>query len=104
VVALALGGYVSLRQSPFLNVLGDDKVAATLRLMARPTNTSLTSDVVRELCQRADSTAYIAGSIASLGSQYVLGLKAVNCQNGDTLSQEQVAAAAKESSDLACYP
>jgi len=87
---------VSLRQSPFLNVLGDEKVAATLRLMARPTNTTLTSDVVRELCQRADSKAYVAGSIASLGSQYVLALKAVNCQSGDTLSQEQVAAAAKE--------
>ena len=87
---------VSLRQSPFLNVLGDDKVAATLRLMARPTNTPLTSDVTRELCQRAGSKAYIAGSIASLGSQYVLGLKAVNCQSGDTLAQEQATAAAKE--------
>ena len=87
---------VSLRQSPFLNVLGDDKVAATLRLMARPTNTTLAGDVVRELCQRAESKAYIAGSIARLGSQYVLGLKAVNCQSGDTLSQEQVVAAAKE--------
>jgi eukaryotic-like serine/threonine-protein kinase len=87
---------VSLRQSPFLNVLGDDKVAATLRLMARPTNTTLTSDVAREVCQRAGSKAYIAGSIASLGSQYVLGLKAVNCQSGDLLAQELVTAAAKE--------
>jgi len=87
---------VSLRQSPFLNVLGDDKVAATLRLMARPTNTPLTSDLTSELCQRAGSKAYIAGSIASLGSQYVLGLKAVNCQSGDLLVQEQVTAAAKE--------
>ena len=87
---------VSLRQSPFLNVLGEDKVAATLRLMARPTNTALTSDVSREICQRAGSKAYIAGSIASLGSEYVLGLKAVNCQSGDTLAQEQVTASAKE--------
>ena len=87
---------VSLRQSPFLNVLGDDRVAATLRLMARPNNTLLTSDVARELCLRADSKAYIAGSIVSLGSQYVLGLKAVNCQTGDLLGQEQVTAAAKE--------
>jgi eukaryotic-like serine/threonine-protein kinase len=87
---------VSLRQSPFLNVLGDDRVAATLRLMARPINTLLTPDVTRELCQRAGSKAYIAGSIASLGSQYVLGLKAVNCQSGDLLAQEQVTAAAKE--------
>jgi eukaryotic-like serine/threonine-protein kinase len=87
---------VSLRQSPFLNVLSDNKVAATLRLMARPTNSSLTSDVTRELCQRAGSKAYIVGSISSLGSQYVLGLKAVDCQSGDTLAQEQATTAAKE--------
>jgi eukaryotic-like serine/threonine-protein kinase len=87
---------ISLRQSPFLNVLGDDKVVATLRLMGRQTNTTLTPGVTRELCQRAGSKAYIAGSIASLGSQYVLGLKAVNCQSGETLVQEQVTAAAKE--------
>jgi eukaryotic-like serine/threonine-protein kinase len=87
---------VSLRQSPFLNVLSDDKVASTLELMTRPVNTPLTTDVVRELCQRADSKAYIAGSIASLGSQYVLGLKAVNCLTGDTLAQEQATAAGKE--------
>ena len=87
---------VSLRQSPFLNILGEDKVAATLRLMARPANTALTPDVTREVCQRAGSKAYIAGSIASLGSQYVLGLKSVNCQSGDTLAQEQATAASKE--------
>jgi len=87
---------VSLNQSPFLNVLGEDKVAATLRLMARPTNPPFTADVARELCQRAGSKAYIAGSIASLGSQYVLGLRAVNCQSGEILVQEQVTAAARE--------
>jgi tetratricopeptide (TPR) repeat protein/predicted Ser/Thr protein kinase len=87
---------VSLRQSPFLNVLSDEKVAATLKLMTRPVNTPLTPDVARELCQRADSKAYIAGSIANLGSQYVLGLKAVNCLNGDTLAQEQATAPGKE--------
>jgi eukaryotic-like serine/threonine-protein kinase len=87
---------VSLRQSPFLNVLSDNKVAQTLKLMTRPSDTKLTPDVVRELCQRADSKAYIAGSIASLGSQYVLGLKVVNCQNGDTLAQEQTTAISKE--------
>jgi eukaryotic-like serine/threonine-protein kinase len=87
---------VSLRQSPFLNVLSDEKVAATLKLMTRPSDTKLTPDVTRELCQRAGSKAYIAGAIGSLGTEYVLGLKAVNCQNGDTLAQEQVTAAAKE--------
>ena len=87
---------VSLRQSPFLNVLSDSEVAKTLQLMTRPASTKLTSEVARELCQRAGSKAYIAGTVASLGSEYVLGLKVVNCQNGDTLAQEQVTAASKE--------
>jgi serine/threonine protein kinase/TolA-binding protein len=87
---------VSLRQSPFLNVLSDSEVAKTLQLMTRPASTKLTPEVSRELCQRTGSKAYLAGSIGSLGSEYVLGLKAVNCQNGDTLAQEQVTAAAKE--------
>jgi eukaryotic-like serine/threonine-protein kinase len=87
---------VGLNQSPFLNVLSDNKVAATLKLMTRPGDTKLTPDVARELCQRAGGKAYLAGSIASLGSQYVLGLKAVNCQSGDPLAEEQVTAASKE--------
>ena len=87
---------VSLRQSPFLNVLSDSGVAKTLKLMTRPADTKLTPEMARELCQRAGSKAYIAGSIAGLGSQYVLGLKAVNCQSGDLLVQEQITAAAKE--------
>ena len=87
---------VSLRQSPFLNVLPDSEVVKTLQQMARPASTKLTPEVVRELCQRAGSKAYLAGSIGSLGSEYVLGLKAVNCQNGDTLAEEQVTAASKE--------
>jgi serine/threonine protein kinase/tetratricopeptide (TPR) repeat protein len=87
---------VSLNQSPFLNVLPDNKVAATLKLMTRPADAKLTPEVTRELCQRAGSQAYIAGSIASLGSQYVLGLKAVNCQSGDPLAEQQVTAPSKE--------
>jgi eukaryotic-like serine/threonine-protein kinase len=87
---------IALNQSPFLNVLSDNKVAATLKLMTRPRDTKLTPDVARELCQRAGSKAYLAGSIASLGSQYVLGLKAVNCQSGDPLAEEQVTAESKE--------
>ena len=87
---------VSLRQSPFLNVLSDDKVAAVLKLMTRPVNTPLTPAIARELCERANSKAYIDGSIANIGNQYVLGLKAVNCLTGDTLAQEQATAAGKE--------
>ena len=64
--------------------------------MTRPASTKLTSDVARELCQRAGSKAYIAGAIGSLGSEYVLGLKAVSCQSGDTLAQEQVTVSSKE--------
>ncbi len=87
---------VSLRQSPFLNVLPDSQVAKTLQQMTRPVGTKLTPEVARELCLRVASKAYIAGAIGSLGSEYVLGLKAANCQNGDTLAQEQVTAASKE--------
>jgi DNA-binding winged helix-turn-helix (wHTH) protein/tetratricopeptide (TPR) repeat protein len=87
---------VSLRQSPFLNVLSDSEVTKTLQEMTRPADTKLTPEVARELCQRAGSKAYLAGTIGSLGSQYVLGLKAVNCRSGDTLAEEQVTAASKE--------
>jgi eukaryotic-like serine/threonine-protein kinase len=87
---------MALKQSPFLNVLSDNKVAATLKLMTRPIDTRLTPDVAREVCVRAGSTAYVAGSTATLGSEYVIGLKAVNCGTGDTLAEEQVTANSKE--------
>jgi len=87
---------VSLRQSPFLNVLPDSQIEKTLEEMTRPADTKLTPVIARELCQRAGSKAYIAGAIGNLGNQYVLGLKAVNCQNGDTLAQEQAAVSSKE--------
>ena len=87
---------VALHQSPFLSVLSDHRVAATLQLMQRPTGTTVTGEVAREVCQRAGSRAYIAGSIAALGSQYVLGLKAVGCAGGETLAEEQATASGKE--------
>jgi serine/threonine protein kinase/tetratricopeptide (TPR) repeat protein len=87
---------VALNQSPFLNVLPENKVAATLQLMARPANSALTPELARELCERAGSKAYIAGSIGNLGSQYIVGLKAVNCRSGDVLVEQQVTAAGKE--------
>jgi len=87
---------VALAQSPYLNVLSENKVQQTLRLMARPPDAKITSGVARDLCQRAGSKAYISGSIARLGSEYVVGLDAVNCQNGDFLAQEQVTAPSKE--------
>jgi len=87
---------VALRQSPFLNVVSGGKVGATLKLMTRPEDTPLTPEVAREVCQRAGSQAYIAGDIAPLGNQYVIGLNAVNCHSGDTLAQEQATAPSKE--------
>jgi len=87
---------ISLRQSPFLKVLPDSQVAKTLKLMMQPTDTKLTPALARELCQRAGSKAYIAGSIGSLGREYVLELKTVNCVSGDTLAEGQVTVDSKE--------
>ncbi len=87
---------VALNQSPFVNVLSENKVAEALQQMIRADASRLTPQLAREVCQRTGSMAYIAGSIGSLGSEYVVGLKAVDCQNGDLLAQEQVTAPAKE--------
>jgi DNA-binding winged helix-turn-helix (wHTH) protein/Tfp pilus assembly protein PilF len=87
---------VALNQSPFLDVVSERRVAGILKQMSRPDGAKLTPEVVLEVCQRAGSKAYIAGSIAILGSQYVLAVEAVNCQSGDTLAQEQATAPAKE--------
>jgi serine/threonine protein kinase/DNA-binding winged helix-turn-helix (wHTH) protein/tetratricopeptide (TPR) repeat protein len=93
---LKTGLSVALNQSPFLNVLSETKVGATLKLMTRPANSAVTPELARELCLRAGSTAYIAGSIASLDSKYVVGLRAVNCKNAALLAEEQATAPAKE--------
>ncbi len=87
---------VQLAQSPFLNILSNARTRATLKLMAKPSDTKLMPDVASDLCQRAGGKAYISGSIASLGSQYVIGLEAINCKTGDLLAQEQVTAENKE--------
>jgi serine/threonine protein kinase/Flp pilus assembly protein TadD len=87
---------VTLSQSPLVNILSEDSVHATLRLMERPSGTSLTADVAREVCQRAGSAAYVTGSIASLGRQYVVQVKATGCRDGDTLAMGQATAASKE--------
>jgi eukaryotic-like serine/threonine-protein kinase len=87
---------VQLEQSPFLSLVSDQRVQHILLLMGQPADARLTPQMARELCQRAGSKAYLSGSIASLGQQYVLGLKAVNCLSGDTLAEEQVRATSKE--------
>src|SRR5579872_5158704 len=85
-----------LEQSPFLNLLSDQKISQTLALMAQPKDSRLTRDLARQVCQRTGSAATIEGSISSLGSQYVVGVEAINCHTGDRLAQEQVTAASKE--------
>ena len=87
---------VHLDQSPFLNVLSDEKVNATLGLMGRQPGERLTPAVARDLCQRASSKAMLAGSIATLGNEYIVGLQAINCSTGDSLAKEQTEAAGKE--------
>ena len=83
---------VQLEQSPFLNVLSDQKVSATLKLMNRPGNERLTQGVAREVCLRTNNKALLSGSIARVGSQYLIVLKAVNCQTGDGLGSVEVTA------------
>ncbi len=93
---LRQGLSAQLEQSPFLNLLSDERVAQTLALMAQPKDARLTRELAREVCQRTGSAASIEGSISSLGSQYVVGLKAVNCHSGDVLANEQSTAGGKE--------
>ena len=87
---------MQLEQSPFLNVISPLRVRQTLAMMGRPADERLNEEVGREVCQRTESKALLNGSIASLGSQYILGLKAVACASGDVLVQEQIQAAHKE--------
>ena len=93
---LRQGLAAQLEQSPFLSLVSDERIAQTLTLMNQPKQARLTPELARDVCQRTASAATIEGSISSLGSQYVLGLKAVNCRTGDLLSEEQVTANGKE--------
>ena len=93
---LRQGLSAQLEQSPFLNLLSDQNIAKTLALMSQPKDARLTSELARDVCQRTASAATIEGSISSLGSQFVVGLKAVNCHSGDLLAQAQATANSKE--------
>jgi tetratricopeptide (TPR) repeat protein len=87
---------VDLDQSPFLRVVPPARVQKTLTFMGRSPDERLTTDLARDLCLRVGSKAMLSGTIASLGSQYVLTLNAVNCQSGDSLAQQQTQASSKE--------
>jgi len=94
---LKQGLSVQLEQSPFLALVSEQRVNETLKLMGRPAGDRLTPEVTREVCQRTGSKATLTGSIAGLGSQYVIGLKAANCHTGEVLAETQEQAAGKES-------
>jgi eukaryotic-like serine/threonine-protein kinase len=93
---LRQGLAAQLQQSPFLSLVSDQRIQQTLRLMGRPSDAKLSPPIIGDLCQRAGSKAYLSGSISNLGTQYVIGVNAVNCQTGDYLAQEQVTANGKE--------
>jgi tetratricopeptide (TPR) repeat protein/predicted Ser/Thr protein kinase len=87
---------IQLEQSPFLSVLSDTKVKSTLRLMNRPLTEHLTADVAREICLRNNGKVVLEGSIGSVGGQYLIGLKALGCQSGDTLASAAVEAKSRD--------
>jgi len=85
-----------LGKSPYLSVLSDARMSETLRLMVRAPDAKLTPALASEICERTGSSAVVEGSITSLGSDYVLSLRARNCRTGDLLDEEQASAAKKE--------
>jgi len=93
---LRQGMAVQLEQSPFLGLVSEERIQQTLRLMGQPASAQLTPQIAREICARTESAAVLDGSITSLGSQYVLGLRATDCRTGDVLAEEQVQVARKE--------
>lgn len=86
---------MDLGQSPFLNVLSDRKVRATLRLMGRSPDQPVKGEIARELCQRVGGKVLLAGSISALANEFVIGLNAINCATGDTLVAQQARASGK---------
>src|SRR5271165_1024482 len=94
--ALKQGLAVQLEQSPFLDLVSERKVNDTLKLMGRSPGDRLTPEITREVCLRTSSKAMLTGSITALGTQYVIGLKAVTCGTGDVLAEAQKQAAGKE--------
>jgi DNA-binding winged helix-turn-helix (wHTH) protein/tetratricopeptide (TPR) repeat protein len=85
-----------LTQSPFLNILSDAKIGPMLELMKQPPGARLTGEIARDLCQRAGAKVYVAGSITTLASQYVVGLEAITCKTGDLLAKEQEIASGRD--------
>jgi eukaryotic-like serine/threonine-protein kinase len=93
---LRQGLAAELQQSPFLSLVPDQKVQQTLQMMGMSPDAKLTPELARLVCQRSASKAYLSGSISTMGSQYVIGINAVNCQTGNYLARQQVTADNKE--------
>jgi serine/threonine protein kinase len=93
--ALRQGLSAQLEQSPFLSLLSDERIAQTLSLMSQPKDARLRPKLAREVCQRTASAAVLDGSIAQIGTQYLLNLKAINCANGETLASAEAQASDK---------
>ena len=93
---LRQGLAVQLEQSPFLSLVSERRIQQTLRLMGQSPDKTITPEIARDLCQRVGSVAALNGSIANLGKQYVLELRAVNCRTGDTMARAEATADGKE--------
>jgi len=93
--ALRQGLSVQLEQSPFLSIISDQRIQQTLKMMDQKPDAKLTPEIARELCQRTASAAFLEGSIAEIGTQFLLTLKAVNCRNGETLASTEAEAGDK---------
>jgi eukaryotic-like serine/threonine-protein kinase len=87
---------VGLEQSPFLNVFPEERIRETLKFMGRSSDERITREIGREICQRKGIKAMLSGSVASVGSQYVVTLDATSASTGDSLAQDQVQASSKE--------
>ena len=87
---------VQLEQSPYLNILSEQRLRGALRFMGRSPDERISNTVAREICEREGFKAMLSGSIATLGSRYVVSLNAVNCSTGDDLAREQVEAEDRE--------
>jgi tetratricopeptide (TPR) repeat protein len=92
---LRQGLAVQLEQSPFLRIISDRQIQQTLQMMGQPADTKLIPTIARELCQRTGSTAVLDGSIAQIGTEYLLTLKAVNCASGESLTSTEAQASDK---------
>jgi serine/threonine protein kinase/Flp pilus assembly protein TadD len=93
---LRQGLIVQLQQSPYLSVISDQKIRATLKLMGKPAESALSGETAREVCERVGARALLTGAISSLGTQYVMGLRAEGCANGEALDNQQAQASGKE--------